>query len=240
MPDTGEQCDGEAGSCSGLRVCNPLTCTCADDDLIFRDGFEAGDLSAWSKKATDGGDAAVTDGAALAGDKGLALTVDDAAALFARDDTPAREGHYRARFTLDPNSISMRAAARLTIFSATSREPVGKPFKLQLRKKDRKYQVLLQVLQPPASPARTAWLDIPDGPTAIEIEWLRARSASAHDGLARIWIGDTQVAELPGLGNGTLAVDDVKLGAPAGADGTTRGTLYIDHFEARRHTYIGP
>jgi hypothetical protein len=45
-----------------------------DDDLIFADGFESGDLCAWSSSGTDGGDLSVTAAAAIGGSFGLAAS----------------------------------------------------------------------------------------------------------------------------------------------------------------------
>lgn len=76
-------------------------------DLIFADGFESGDFSAWSSSSTDDGDLSVTSGAALVGSYGMSAVIDDNNAIYVTDDSPNGETHYRARFYFDPNSISM-------------------------------------------------------------------------------------------------------------------------------------
>jgi hypothetical protein len=45
--------------------------------VIFSDGFESGDFSAWSSATTDGGDLSVTSAAALAGSYGMQALIDD-------------------------------------------------------------------------------------------------------------------------------------------------------------------
>ena len=70
-------------------------------DLIFRDDFESGDLSAWSDGHTDAGDLATAAGAAMEFTRaGLQGTVNDTAALYVQDDRPESENRYR----LDDNS----------------------------------------------------------------------------------------------------------------------------------------
>jgi len=76
-------------------------------DLVFADGFESGDLSAWSEAETDNGDLSASAAAALNGSYGLQMLVDDDTALYVLDRSPMAETHYRARFYVDPNSMAM-------------------------------------------------------------------------------------------------------------------------------------
>jgi hypothetical protein len=74
---------------------------------IFIDGFESGNLSAWSAKVLDGGDLAVTAPAALEGTKGMRALLDDNHFLHVQDNTPNNEAVYNIHFHFDPNSIVM-------------------------------------------------------------------------------------------------------------------------------------
>ena len=49
-----------------------------------------------------------------------------------------------------------------------------------------------------------------------------------------------QRANPSGIDNDTRRIDRVQLGAVSGVDSGTRGTYYLDAFESRRQTYIGP
>jgi hypothetical protein len=71
------------------------------------DGFESGDLSAWSSSSTDGGDLSASTAAVLHGTYGLQAVIDDTNAIYLTDDNPNAEPRYRARFYFDPNSITM-------------------------------------------------------------------------------------------------------------------------------------
>jgi hypothetical protein len=75
-------------------------------DVIFRDGFEAGNLSAWSTTATGGGDLNVSPDAALdSTGTGLQGQVNDTTGLYVQDDSPDDERRYRARFWIDTNGF---------------------------------------------------------------------------------------------------------------------------------------
>ena len=60
-------------------------------DLIFADGFESGNLAAWSSSMVDGGDLSVSPSAALVGSQGLQAVIDDNNTLVVIDDTPTAE-----------------------------------------------------------------------------------------------------------------------------------------------------
>ena len=76
--------------------------TAGTSDLIFADGFESGNLSAWSSSMVDGGDLSAGPSAALFGSQGLQAAIDDNNALVVIDESPALETRYRVR------SISIR------------------------------------------------------------------------------------------------------------------------------------
>ncbi len=76
-------------------------------DLIFADGFESGNLSAWTSSTTDNGNLSVSAAAALVGSQGMQALINDNNAISVTDDSPSTEPRYRARFYFDPNSITM-------------------------------------------------------------------------------------------------------------------------------------
>jgi hypothetical protein len=55
-----------------------------------------------------------------------------------------------------------------------------------------------------------------------------------------LWIDGVQKADTIGVDNDTRWIDSIRLGAVSGIDNRTRGTYYMDAFESRRQTYIGP
>ena len=60
-------------------------------DLIFADGFESGNLSAWTSNTIDLGDLSVSTAAALIGSQGLQAVIDDANTIYVTDDSPNAE-----------------------------------------------------------------------------------------------------------------------------------------------------
>ena len=93
---------------------NPAVST----DVIFADGFESGNFSAWSAVVDAESDLSVSPGAALVGSSGMAALIDNTTGMYVQDDTPASEASYRARFYFDPNSITMADGNLHFIFTA--------------------------------------------------------------------------------------------------------------------------
>ena len=71
-----------------------LTNTPSFSDLIFADGFESGNLSAWSSSAIDLGDLSVSPAAALSANQGMQAVIDDTTGIYVTDDTPNSEPRY--------------------------------------------------------------------------------------------------------------------------------------------------
>ena len=78
-------------------------------DLIFADGFESGDTSAWDKEVSGGLNTfTVSPTAALAGSgNGLEVDIQDNTPMYLVDESPEAESRYRVRFYFDPNGITM-------------------------------------------------------------------------------------------------------------------------------------
>jgi hypothetical protein len=208
-------------------------------DLIFADGFESGNTSAWSASQTDGGDLSVSPAAALVGANGLRAVLDDNNLIFVTDDRPQAERRYRARFYFDPNSIPMANGNSHYIFygySGTSTDVLRVGF----RRSQGSYQVQAGLRDDSSFWTNAAWFTIGDAPHWIEFDWRAATTQGANDGGLTFWIDGQQRANLANVNNDTRRIDRVRLGPVAGIDSGTRGTYYFDAFESRRQTYIGP
>lgn len=81
---------------------------------------------------------------------------------------------------------------------------------------------------------------ISDAPHAIEADWKASFSPTTLNGSVSLWIDGLSKGSQTGIDNDTKRVDEVRLGAVNGLDAGTSGTIYLDKFEARRFTYIGP
>jgi hypothetical protein len=111
--------------------------------------------------------------------------------------------------------------------------------RVQFRFSNGAYQVRAALRNDASTWTNSAWLTISDVSHFIELDW-RAASAGANNGGLTLWIDNVERANLSGIDNDTRKIDRVQLGAVNGIDSGTRGTYYIDDFESRRQTYIGP
>jgi CSLREA domain-containing protein len=215
------------------------TPTNTPDDLIFADGFESGNLSAWSSSATGGGDLSVGGDAALVETLGLRALINDTTNLYVQDDTPADEAHYRTRFYFDPNSIVMATNDAHLIFQGLSANSTTL-FQLNFRFASGSYQIVSQIKNDSNSWINLAAYNLTDAPHVIEIEWQAATGAGANNGVFTLWFDGVVMESQTALDNDTHRLDKVKLGPLYGIDAGTSGVEYFDAFESRQSTYIGP
>jgi hypothetical protein len=208
-------------------------------DLIFADGFERGNFSAWTAALTDGGDLSVTEGAALHGRYGMQALINDNNSIFVADASPNRENHYRARFYFDPNSIRMAEGDAHFVFYAlgVDQAPV---MRLEFGYLDGQYQLRAGAIDEYRSTnwKETAWVPISDMPHAIELDWWSAIVPASKGGGVILWVDDVQRASVDSVANSTRRVDYAILGAIQKIDSGTRGIYFFDDFESRRLTYI--
>jgi hypothetical protein len=109
-----------------------------------------------------------------------------------------------------------------------------------MRFKSGNYEVRSGLLGDDGRWANTGWWYIDDGPQTVELDWWSATSPGASDGGLTMWINEVQTETRQGVSNSSLRVDFARLGAVAGIDAGTFGSMYFDAFESRRETYIGP
>ena len=212
----------------------------AQADLIFRDGFEVGTLTAWSSSVTDSGDLRVSTTAALGGSSfGMQAVLDDNVPIYVVDSTPSAEAQYRARFYFDPNTITMsnnNAHYILYGYSGTSLVVT----RIEFRYSSGNYQLRAAILTDGRTWRTTNWFTIADATHTVEISWLASTAVGANNGSLTFWIDGQQRASLTGVDNDTHRIETVRLGALAGIDNGTRGIYFFDTFESRRFSYIGP
>jgi hypothetical protein len=211
-------------------------------DLVFRDGFETGDLSRWDAAQTGGGDLTVSGAAALAGTTaGLQAVVDDTNPLFVQDDTPDGENRYTARFYFDtngfdPGEANGRRRVRLFIaFDSANRRVIT----IVLRRLNGEYSVMARVRLSDGTRANTPFVPITDGPHFVEFRWARAGTPGVfEDGVFRFFVDNVAAANMNPLDTAGSPVDFVRLGALTLKPGAS-GTLLFDQFASRRIYSIG-
>jgi len=200
--------------------------------IIFADGFESGDLSAWTSASTGGGDLSASLAAALDGNYGLQVLIDDNTSMYLEDDHPLDEIAYLARFLLDPNSISMAQGDNHHLLRGFSDGQwiVHMAFG---------YQVGSYYLQVGISSDEDGWwfsniIPISDAPQLVELEWWASSAAGANDGYLALHVDGVERYRMPDMDNDTHAMDTIWLGPLFGVPSGTRGEYYIDRFESIR------
>ena len=209
-----------------------------EPDVVFQDGFERGNLNAWSSSQTDSGDLSVSTDAAIVDDFGLQATINDTNPLYLTDLSPADENHYRARFYFDPNSISMADGDEHVIFQAFDND-VTPVIRVSFRRDSNSYWMNGAFLQDNGEWVESNWLSLTDSIHAIEIDWRPADCDECYNGLLLMWLDDQKLVDLYGYDNQTYRVDSVRLGAVEGLDPDTSGVYYIDAFKSRNDQGVG-
>lgn len=196
---------------------------------LFKDGFESGNVSAWSASTNPGGQLTVGAGGALVGSNGLSVSIASQVHAFVQDNTPNGEKTYRCRFYFDPNSITMGAAEEFLIIQALNTAPASVFFvKLQMVSGEYKLYVYER---DDSWTAQTYQFTITDEPHYLELSWKASSAAGANDGTFACWIdGSAPAAAKTGIDSDTLTIDTIKLGAVLELDAGTSGTLFFDGF----------
>jgi hypothetical protein len=237
LAGTGPAATSTPGAATATATVAP-SATSNGIDIIFSDGFESGNLSAWTGNVADAGDLSVSSLAAMLESRGMQVQIDDTTAIYVRDDSPAAERRYRARFYFDPNSISMASGNAHYLFAGhTGNSPA---LRVEFRLYSGNYQLRARLVDDGGTWRSTNWFSISDAPHPVEIDWRAATGAGANNGGLTMWIDGIQQADLAAVDNDTRMIDSVRLGAISAMDSTTLGTYYLDAFESRRQSYIGP
>jgi len=203
-------------------------------DLIFTDGFESGDFSAWDASVTDGGDLSVSVGAAYQGSYGMEAVIDDTVVIYVEDTSPVDETLYYARFDFHPNSLAMNNKAAHSIFEAD-----GNLFNIQVTRTGSNLQLFSQVRDDAGGYTNSGKYTISNAWHVVAMTWQASSAPGANDGVMRLWIDGELVETISGIDNDTHVLDYVRLGAVSGLDSGTSGSMYFDDFESRR-VYIDP
>jgi hypothetical protein len=201
--------------------------------LIFADGFEAGNVLAWTSAVTDSGRLSVTSAAALVGTRGLQVAITNNNSKYVVDDRPVAEVKYRARFYFDPNSITMASGNAHYLFyglDASSNVVV----RIELQRSGSLYQLRASARNNASTWSTTAWATISDVPHLVQLDWQAATTAGANNGLVTLTLDGAPQGSITNVANDTRRIERAQLGAVAGIDTGTRGTEFFDAFESYR------
>jgi hypothetical protein len=153
--------------------------------------------------------------------------------MYLRDDSPNAEARYRARFYFDPNSISMANGSYIYLLTGRDPSSVVILYILFSRSSTGVYQLRARAYDSGlANFVSTPYVTITDAVHVVEVDW-------GNDGHLSFWVDGVQQANLTGIQNSGYVMDTVRVGAGY-MSGTISGAFYLDAFESRRQTYIGP
>jgi FtsP/CotA-like multicopper oxidase with cupredoxin domain len=199
---------------------------------IFSNGFEAGNLAAWSQAV---GPVTVNNTAAMVGNFGLAVTIDTGVPAFvangviAREDVPSSEAVYSARFYFDPNGADT-AGLQHAIFVAKDGYDTS-IFAIEYRhiqQLSTPYEVRAWALTS-SGQQFTAWYPLEDGPNVLEIGW-----ESSETGTMSLYVNYDLAETLADIETNDYLVNRIELGAPEGLTSAMQGTEYFDEFVSVR------
>jgi len=209
--------------------------------MRYHADFEPGNLSQWTSDVNDSNDLSASDSADYWGLQGMSALVNDNNALYVQNDMPDGsdvdtlpdpQTQYRARFYVNPNSLTMAANDVLDLF--TGRNGTTDVVRIQLQKTATSYQIRSGLLNDAGAWTDTSWYDVPNSWSAVEIQY----QAFSYSGSLTLWLDDSQKQSITFVDNDTRTLTDIRLGAQ-GVETGTRGTVYFDDFESRRFSYIG-
>ncbi len=208
--------------------------------VIFADGFESGDTSAWTNEVDPDNDLLVNGNVALYGSFGLKARIDDTNSMYVAK-TFTDKSRFRARFYFDPNSLTMPTATGFII--SQGRDASGVSYQVELGYTTASgYRVRTQVYNDAQVLAVGSWVNISDNPHFVEIDW-KAADTGTTNGYLSLWVDGVAQGSQTGIDNDTRVVNEVRLGAVAGIEAGTGGTnkeLRLDKFESRSSISVGP
>jgi hypothetical protein len=214
---------------------------------LFLDDFETGGLAGWSAHQ---GDVAVASAAALQGRYGL-LVQATGGPSFVRDDTPANEGEYHARFLLDtarfagggrvgPADRGPGGDFAAVLFRGLGAGPGEEPvlFAIDLTRRGGSTFLRARTRVDDGTWRTSMPTPITPGRHCLDIAFRRASGAAANDGAFALLIDGRAAAELSGLPNAARGVEAVELGLLVDANRSAAGgpTVRIDGFDSWRPT----
>jgi hypothetical protein len=202
-------------------------------DTVFADGFESGNLSAWSGSSGGASRIAVTPAAALGGSSyGLRTVLTGNTPSYLIDTRPTNEASAHARFRFDPNGTTTAGLVTTILQGRTSSGVTA--FWVQYRTSAGAFQVR-GLVQRSGGTTATNWYSVTDAPHAIEIAWASAASASFS-----LYVDGALQQTLSALNTSSWKLETTWLGPSAGLATGVSGTEFYDDYAMTRTSLIGP
>lgn len=198
--------------------------------VIWDFDFESGDLTGLTQVSND---ISVTQASALTGtDYGISVLFDDTTENYvypAALDPVNTSGKYRARFYLDPNSLTMGNGENFWIFAMRGGGNFLAYVGLRKTTVDG-FQIWAWIYPDSGGGSGTSYYNITDEPHYIEAYLQRASGSAANDGSLQLLIDGASQETVSGIDNYDRFAtwNSFRLGAVAGKDAGTSGTFYLD------------
>jgi len=230
------------GSNEGVFV-NPYN---APSDLIFKNGFESGNTSAWTSAVTASGSLTVrTDSAMRGSNYGLRVVANGVNPMYVVSDHPNNLNRYRGRFYFHPGNFDTGEASghfRAVLFLGFNTTPTQR----RIMSIELKRQAGLYYVRGSVRPDGGGLISTPFVPIAgntihtVEFDFRRSTAPGANNGSLTFWVDDTSSPlTLSGIDNDTAGFDFARLGLMSPKPGAN-GAYYLDEFESRTTTGMGP
>jgi hypothetical protein len=195
----------------------------------FADGFESGDLRAWSGLQGNEEDLRVNAQAARFGGAGLEVVIDDVEPRRVERDGLGDLAQAHARFYFVPNGLSM--AADDTFVLAQLRDSQERSARVELGYDGMSYRLRFGLFHNSEGWLDSEWVSMSDGWHAVEFSFVAASGPGADDGHGELWLDGSSGVTLSGISNEARRVDRLYLGPLWGLDVGTAGSLYFDQVE---------
>ncbi len=222
-------------------------------DLIFTDGFESGNTSAWSatvenpqqigglfseKYIPPGLGLIVHPKAAAQGDYGLGAIIEDRQPLFVQDDTPGGASHYRAQFYLLVKTLTAGPNKGFGILQGSG---TGMPFQVFVGKDGGGNTIVVARTKEDGGPKTwTSYYTIPNKQWVfVEIDWAAATGDGNNDGYFSLYLDGVLQETIAALDNDTVTVDLVRMG-PFYVSPSVTGIIGFDSFTSDGGVYAAP
>ena len=212
------------------------------DPAIFSDGFESGNLSAWSGKVgarisdpSFGTEAlcklCVRMKGALAGSYSLKVRIPDKKPHFLKDSSPIWVKTYTGSFIIKVGkTLQMDHLNKFTVFQGRQGKKV--PFLLQVRKKGTIFQIRALVRKDGGGYLKTSWALLPKAATKVTVGWGASSGAGANNGFVVVFLNDIMAGTVYYVDNDQHVVNYIRLGvtAPIKALYNISGAFKLDDF----------
>ena len=206
--------------------------TCVET-LIFADGFESGDTSAWAA-IRGSGPLIVTEETHYGGEYGLRILADEPGLAHVRDDSPMNEPRYRVRFYLRLTELVLVENDELVLFSGHNGLDEAQ-VQLSIRRVGGENRLIPAAGQDGGSLVQGGGIAIGNGWHAIEFDW----RTGAGDGYLNLWIDGSPFTGLTGLDNEDGLIEYITWGIVDRIGSGFAGHIDLDDYESRRGAYIG-